>query len=149
MVRSVYRFREPRRFRVLSSEKAFRELCKRCREVAVADLVQRLEECPSRPRSLCCSRDLRLGVDSPNRRRKTVPSSEWSKRRNCGRHYFTMRRLEIKIEVFDAGRMEGMMARHRGLRLVWLAGRAGLTSDEAHRREVNQWQVRCAFQKVG
>jgi len=125
----------------LGSEKAFRELCNRAKG-AIADLVQRLEV-PVRPALYILFTNLQLGIDRPSRTKGNRHLNEQTaKLRTALLHDAP---IGIEIEIFDAGKIEGMIARHRGLRLIWFAERAGLTWDEAHRWEVNQWQIDAPF----
>ena len=121
----------------LGREKAFRELCNRAKG-AISGLVKRLEV-PGTPALYILFTNLQLGIDRPTTTKDSRHLNEQTAKLRAALLHDAP--AGIEIEIFDAGKMEGMIARHRGLRLIWFAERAGLTWDEAHRREVNQWQI--------
>jgi hypothetical protein len=117
--------------------KAFGDLCHRANG-AVAELIGRLA-LPASPALYVFFTNLQLGIDRPTRTKgKSRQNEKFAKLRAA-----LLRGAPegVEVEIFDAGKMQGLVARHRVLRLTWFAEQTSSTWAEAYRREVNQWKV--------
>jgi hypothetical protein len=120
----------------LGREKAFHQLCNRAKG-AIADVIGRLDV-PVPPSLYVLFTNLQLGIDRPGRARGNRSLNAKTKKLRDA--LLRGAPAGVDVEIFDAGKIEGMVARHRALRLI-LTERAALTWEEARRRELNQWQI--------
>ena len=118
-------------------EKAFGQLCQRANG-AVADLISRLA-LPACPALYVFFTNLQLGIARPTRTKRNARQNE---------RFATLRSAllrgapaGIEVEIFDGGKLDGILAKHRVLRVTWFAEHASSTWAEAYAREVNQWQL--------
>jgi len=121
-------------------KKAFRQLCRRAKG-AITDVIGRLKV-PVTPALYILFTNLQLGIDRPGRARGNRSLNTKTKKLRDA--LLRDAPTGVEVEIFDAGKIEGMVARHRALRLL-LSERAALTWDEAHRRELNQWEIDAPF----
>ena len=91
----------------LGREKAFRELCNRAKG-AISGLVKRLEV-PGTPALYILFTNLQLGIDRPTTTKDSRHLNEQTAKLRAALLHDAP--AGIEIEIFDAGKMEGMIAR--------------------------------------
>jgi hypothetical protein len=120
----------------IGENKALQQLCQRA-DGAIAELLGRLK-LSSTPALYVFFTNLQLGIDRQTRTKRNARQNEkFAKLRAA---LLRDAPLGIDVEIFDAGKLDGIVAKHRVLRVTWFAEHASSTWSEAHAREVNQWQ---------
>ena len=125
----------------LGRDKAFRELCRRAKG-AIAELVDRLT-IPAVPRLYVLFTNFQLGIATGSRTKQGASLNQ--KHTKLHAALLAEAPAGIEVEIVDSGMFEGFVARHRALRLMWFGEKAGTSWAEAHRRELNLWQIDVAF----
>jgi hypothetical protein len=122
-------------------DKALRELCDRVNG-AIAELISRLE-LPAEPALYVLFTNLELGIDRPTRTKRNSRQNDKFERLRAS--LLANAPINIQIEIFDAGKIEAAVRKHRVLQQTWFAERSSSTWEEAYKREVNQWRLDAPF----
>ena len=121
----------------IGADKAFGQLCKRV-DGAIAELLSRLQ-LPSAPALYVFFTNLQLGIDRPTRTKRNARQNEkFAKLRAA---LLRDAPVGLEVEIFDGGKLDAIVAKHRVLRVTWFAEHASSTWSEAHAGEVNRWQL--------
>ena len=125
----------------IGREKALRELCDRVNG-GIAELISRLE-LPAQLALYVLFTNLELGIDRPTRTKRNSRQNDKFERLRGS--LLANAPPNIQIEIFDAGKIEAAVRKHRVLQQTWFAEHSSSTWEEAYKREVNQWKTDAPF----
>lgn len=125
----------------IGRDKALRELCDRVNG-AIAELINRLE-LAAKPALYVLFTNLELGIDRPTRTKRNSRQNDKFERLRAS--ILANAPTNIQVEIFDAGKIEAAVRKHRVLQQTWFAEHSSSAWDEAYKREVNQWKLDAPF----